>query len=116
MFTKNDLKTGMIVETRNGNYWLVLRNHVCDECDMIVEIGACHGFRFDYLNDDLTSKETSGRDIMRVTSPSVFPNLGEPYVEFGHKVLFDRQNVEKKKMTVAEVCKELGYEVEIIKG
>lgn len=104
-----DLKTGMVVELRNGDKYLVINQD-----------GKLNGIRensyitFNSLyahKSDMTWPADSFLDVVKVFRPVL---TGFEYM------LKDERNCiwtrdEKRKMTVSEICKELGYEVEIVK-
>lgn len=57
MFTKKDLKTGMVVKTRNNIMWLVLNNKLISDTNFCV---------LSWYNEDLTTKGPSDFDIVEV--------------------------------------------------
>lgn len=98
IMNKNNLKNGDIVTLRNGDRLIYANrnftdlsddnnNTLCDTSD---------------LNDDMTCNYHKDNDIVKVTRPVASYDIYE-------------RKEEAKKMTVAEICKELGYDVEIIK-
>jgi hypothetical protein len=100
-FTKADLKERWLVKTRNGNEYMVTG---CGET-----VGIRNGkFTSEYLffadyNDDLTDKNKKEWDIVEVYKPHY------------SKAWEREEEPAPKKMTVAEICKELGYDIEIVK-
>ena len=96
--TKYDLKDEDIVTLRNGDK---LRYNENDEefKDLTSDYTNSLSDLSD-LNDDMTYDGDSRNDVIKVERA------------IGYETIFSR---ETKKMTVAEICKELGYEVEIIK-
>ena len=104
---KSDLKTGMIVKYRSGNYRTVFKDTAFD-CDFLAGGGTfndlCH------YDDNLLNDKQRCLDIMEIYSPSSkadimrFYNLG--------KTIWTRH--ETKKLTVSEIEVILGYPVEII--
>lgn len=102
-FTLADLRSGRVVETRNGYRYLILKDG--DEIDLMNANGEKHlrGQYDNHLND-----HTKDFDIMRVfRKVDTFKE-----VKTTTKLLWERK--EPKKMTITEICKELGYDVEII--
>lgn len=93
-----DLQFADILTLRNGQRYVIANDHMF----------GCHGdddFDCDYLennyNNDLTSKNVdTSFDIIKVE-------------RYGQVIYVIEQTV--KKMTVSEICKELGYDVEIVK-
>lgn len=102
-----DLKTGMVVETREGKKYLIvnLDGKLCG-------IGMNNYMMFcgeRPHKSNMTWPDDSDLDIMKVFKPA----LGR----FGYMLSDERNCIwnreEVRKMTVSEICKELGYEVEI---
>ena len=119
-----DLKTGMILVTEKDEYVMVLKDTangdivsgdtwmpIYKDTEMV-----------DYLkvkkiyqplnNRAYLSKSTGFMERNIVTTKennSIFPFFNIP----DYKLIWERK--EKKKMTVSEICKELGYDVEIIR-
>ena len=120
-----DLRSGYVVELRNGKTFLVTR--VGRFTRALVRPGSCqwHYLESTY-NDDMTSKKKmpclpyavmTELDIMKVwglmEDTTLYYRALEPNVA-GRKLLWSRQ--EAKKLTVDEISKLLGYEVEIVGG
>lgn len=101
-FTKKDLKDGDIVTLRNGDKLIY-----CEDDKHFADLRSTNSNYLSYrheLNDDLTYNDSDeNSDIVKVERP----------VEYD--VVYTRGTKEIKKMTVAEICKELGYDVEIVK-
>lgn len=98
----SDLKDGDIVTLRNGD-----RLIYAVEEDEFIDLNESHYNEvcdLDDFEDDLTyvDSDEKGNDIVKVERPVKY------------EVVYDRSTI-TKKMTVAEICKELGYDVEIIK-
>lgn len=94
-----DLKAGDIVTLRNGDRLLFAgenfidlfknpHNSLCDIND---------------LNDDMTVDDCKNSDIMEVERPSRYITVFE-------------RGEETREMTLEEICKELGYNVKIVKN
>ncbi len=104
MFTKADLKDGMIVEYRNGTRRLVLN-------------GKFMGKNFfayidDYCND-LTNPFEIERDIVKVYESD--GNILDKLFKDGFlKLIWERQTP-AKEMTIAEIEKVLGYPIKVVK-
>lgn len=65
----NDLKTGMWVKTRNGEKYLVLRNHFSIDDGMFIDKS---GFlKYGCYNDDMSCPKYSGYDIIEVFKPDL---------------------------------------------
>lgn len=106
---KADLKVGYLVEDRAGNLKMVMAT--TKDLELIYEDHMTHG-SFNMINDDLTSKTKEEFDIMKVWGFASFAMYTLHFNTENRELLWERK--EKKKMTVAEIEKELGYEVEII--
>lgn len=118
MFTKNDLKTGMFAETRNGEKWFVLRDSIYGDQlvsleDRDTRVHDAIGFK--HINDDLTCsiEDDNSYDIVLVVSPMRYPDLGSPDAELRTAArVYEREEV--KELTVAEIEKLLGYKVKVV--
>lgn len=95
---KKDLKKLDVIVLRNGDELVFLGdnfedlsidndNYICD---------------LDDLNDDLTSTDARQSDVVKVIRSVV------------SSTIWERED-KPVKMTVSEVCKKLGYDVEIVK-
>lgn len=107
-FTKADLRTGMRVETRDGDVYIVLLD--TEEGSRIV----CNeGWNvLDSYENALIVKRGPRLDIMKVYSMDLNHNL----LDFNCKGSLLWQRTELKKMTHKEIETALGYEIEIVKG
>lgn len=122
-FSKADLKPGYVVEMRDGRKALILPFHDIrkDKDVLILAYDSPDSYSSwdpvdDVVADDLLwiGLGTRQRDIIRVYGLS---NVGGLAIYASRTesrpLLWERK--ETKKMTVAEVCKALGYDVEIVK-
>ena len=104
---KQDLKTGMLVQVRNGDVYMVIN-------DILVRDGAWQPLGF--LDNDLKCIDNQDEfDIVKVSKVLdgylLMPtNWNEE--RLNNNLLWERE--ETKKMTVSEIQKELGYKIEII--
>lgn len=103
---KEDLRDGMVVETRDGRRWLVLGDRVI----------ASDGFNWlrDYRNDLTMNSVTiciDHYDIMRVYTP----NLSglDSMINTKNRPIWERK--EPKELTVAEIEELLGYPIKVVK-
>lgn len=106
-FAKADLKTGMVVETRDENRYFVLEQE--GRIKVIDMDGSC----LSEIYDDLTADKKED-DIMVVYQAPTFDDVTEIadlYMKNGY-VLWERQ--EPREMTLEEVEKELGYKIKIV--
>lgn len=118
---KSDLRSGDIVETRSGNRYIVLLNaRGYMKKDILCNLNDGCYCVLDSFNEDLTNLQTKEADIMKVCADDytgdnlrAFRITKENWF-YTEKWTWIRRE-EKKKMTVAQICKELGYDVEIIK-
>lgn len=102
-----DLKTGMVVETREGKKCLIINRDgklygIGMNCYMTLDGGYPH-------KSNMTWPVNSDLDIMKVFKPALggFNRM----LSDEHNCIWKREEV--RRMTVSEICKELGYEVEI---
>lgn len=101
-FTKADLKSGMVVQFRNGARCLVV-----DQCF----ISNRFHIPFDNVNDTLDGRYTTAKDIMRVYEPIYF--LSDLSEASTCKILWERD--EAKEITMSEVEAKFGCKVKIVK-
>lgn len=102
-FTKDDIQNGDVITVRNGDkLYLSSNGYFVDiEGERFNSIAS----RGDLTNDLLCDGDDRDSDIMKVERPT-------------YHTVYEREEEKKepKKMTVAEISKELGYDVEIVKG
>ena len=103
-FTKSDLKDGMVVEYADGRRRMFLNDKVMgDDCYTPLI----------HFNDDLTHSRVNSNDIVKVYNSSAC--VLKDYRKDNYLTLvWERPEEPAKKMTVAEIEKELGYKVEIV--
>ena len=104
---KQDLKTGMLVQVRNGHVYMVINDTLVRDVKFI---------SLDNINNDLNYMYHDGEwDIMKVSkvldSYYLMPKCWNEE-KLNKNLLWERE--ETKKMTVSEIQKELGYKIEII--
>lgn len=116
--TKFDLKTGMRVTYRNGDQRLVLLGTADGNILTNIPKHGDGGVKNKFADldceyaVDMINKIDHKWDIMKVETPENkfrYLSLGDDY-----DVIWQRKEV--KKMTVADVARALGYDVEIVKG
>lgn len=120
--TKNNLKTGMIVESKGGWFGIVHRG--TESRDFIHWIRDESGVpiskyrTFDYIYDDLTYTTCSGSSkIIRVYSVcDLYRNIDSPEKMLRDKALLwtSPDLEESKEVTMAEVEEKFGCKVKII--
>ena len=109
---KSDLRTGMRVETVNGNRYLVLKNIETPRCGVQPFVFARKGgFQIaDEYNEDLSDIHDSEYSISKVYD---CPHLGDLLsLECSGELLWEQTEV--KEMTLADIEKKLGYPIKII--
>ena len=107
--TLQDLKTGMVVETRDGGKYMIVNLDVGlfgigMNCYITLDGEQPH-------KSNMTWPDNSDLDIMKVFKPAL--NEFSRMLSDERNCIWNREEV--RKMTVSEICKELGYEVEIVK-
>jgi len=106
---KQGLKTGMLLQFRNGEVYMVINDTLVSSFGEWTSLG--------YFDEDLNcnSMYDDKRDIMKV-SKVIYRSDLMPYYwneeTLNNNLLWERE--ETKKMTVSEIQKELGYKIEII--
>lgn len=104
-FTKSDLKDGMIVEYANGERRMVFGDHI---------ISYNISKKLESYNYNLEAYNYPNQTINKVykSKARYFQSIFEDY---NLTLIWERPKEEPaKKMTVAEIEKELGYKVEIV--
>lgn len=100
-FTKSDLQDGMVVEYRNGKRRMVLGDKF---------IGEYHYLLINDFNDSLENNYSP--DSVDKVYKSYASNLLEYFDDENIELIWERNPA--KKMTIAEIEKELGYKIEIV--
>ena len=104
-FTKADLRSGDVVVMYNGDVQIVCLETASFICQTNYD-------NLDYINQDLSNKLNNDHDIIEVYRPT-----NGYYCQFNPnaykkaKLMYKRQD--KKKMTILEIEKELGYPIEV---
>lgn len=99
-FTKNDLESGFILETRNGERFLYI------EADKI--IGKNGHLDLSYYEDNLTHKgkiPNNEWDICKVLSSGSFTNGFNSMLDNSKEVIWEREEI--YKFTISKIAKEL---------
>lgn len=106
-FSKEDLRDGMVVEYHDGNRGLILKNEI---------LNFNHHSNLDRFNNNLEHSIYKDLNIDKVyeSEASILKNyFDDKYLN----LIWERTKDESvKKMTVAEIEKELGYKIEVIGG
>lgn len=115
IFTLSDLKPCMVVKIRDGQLFLVSQ---LESGLGLVKEREGESLYFGDFNDDLTFKVSNRYDIIEVygyRKDFLINSLDLSSVN--RELLWKREEPKpKRKMTVAEICKELGQEIKIVKG
>src|SRR5574344_1022953 len=117
-FTLNDLTDDMIVETRDGRKYLIVS-------DGKIMMGVDSWGRIENYDNDLTrdSCNLNIDKVWKIKSEFWYTSLGllltdnhiSRMIECNKiELVYDRKRL-PKKMTIQQICDELGYEVEIVK-
>lgn len=113
-FTLSDLRPCMVVKQRDGDVGIVSTMDGGRFC-INTESGLWMGL--ENQRDDLTDRRVASSDIMEVYGFSKYAHEANKISTEDRELLFKREEPKpKRKMTVAEICKELGEEIEIVKG
>ena len=121
--TKSDLKTGMIVKTRCGNYYRVFLDSITNASycgnikDRLVQIEPNYGASWidlDFVDDDLIYNSSLNSDytIVEVLVSQISCDLVKNH-SLDAKVIWKREEV--REMTMTELEEVLGYKVKIVK-
>lgn len=120
-FKKSDLKSGDIVELRNGDRYILIKNarhnQYDNPTDIFMGVNSYRCIPFSHYNDNLlNSKEGKSYDIMKMSDGFYIPNIHLAYPLDTFKTpdwVWEREETEE--MTLEEVCKELGRDIKIVK-
>jgi hypothetical protein len=105
-FPKEALENGMVVEYRDGSRRMVHNNELL--------IGDVKYNTLDMYWQDLTSiYEDDGKDIVKVYK-STACNFSEMWEDHTLELIWDRNRVEPKEMTLDQIEEILGYRVTIV--
>lgn len=104
--TKSDLKSGMIIETRDGERYITIVKEDCEINFMNLQGGT-------YLDDcelldDMTDNIDNTYDIMKIYKMDYTLND----CKITQNLIWERKEV--KEMTIKDIEKELGYNIKII--
>lgn len=115
---KSDLKSGMIVEFRNGKQDIVMLNPDCTDKELISLDGGY--LRLDDYNEDLTCRIASNVnwDIMKIYSlgSKIVHILSNTKETLNNKKLILERVTPPTEMTISEIEKKLGIKnLKIIK-
>lgn len=124
---KSDLKTGMIVETRNGQEYVVfidickpqyiLENYSKECSSVLVNSKNRMWLNFDNYNEDMCFDENDESfDIMKVYIPNhPYAFMDIPHEDTLRKLIWNREHIEpEKEMTIKELENYFGCKIKII--
>lgn len=105
---KSDLRIGYLLECRNGELKMLMPT---TGQDILI---AKHGgyYQISALKEDLTTDFSEKYDIVKVYGFSSYSSSVLDFDKRGRELLWER---DKKEMTIAQIEKELGYSIKIIK-
>lgn len=116
-----DLETGMRIILRNKGEYIVLKNVITPynigKEDIYINIEGGWMSRNNYKNDLTARSNNKEFDIMEVYAQNNGNFLDGAVLKKDELKNMDLiwKREEKRKMTVSEICKELGYDIEIVK-
>lgn len=100
-FTKSELKSDMVVQTKDGSNYVVRGKWLYGTSSVI---------NIDHYQEDLTIRGMPWLDIVKIYSGLFFNKFLE---EYSNDLIWQREEV--KEVTMAEVEEKFGYKVKIIK-
>lgn len=122
---KSDLDTGMVVLTKSGARYIVMRHK---DGTLTFMNAKGHGFYNDCYDEDLNLKSVQITLNKKIPIPvSMLEDYGYDIVKVfdyvksinsasvTEKLLWDREESTKKKLTIDEIENLLGFKVEIVK-
>lgn len=124
---KSDLRNGDIIQTRDGTKCIVLLNIKEFESvkDFLIDLKSGDYLELEDYTSGLHYKGSVKYDIMKVCSNVYVGDNFRHHIinDFDYKYDYDHAEwtwereteEEKKKMTILEIERELGYEIEIVK-
>lgn len=107
---KEDLKVGMVVKTREGGLYMLMRRDNVDY-DLVLS-NTRSWINFKNLNNDLTHILHEELDIMQVYGFVNNPTNTTIVSTDDRNILWERER--KKKMTIAQIEDILGYKIEVV--
>lgn len=112
---KSDLKSGDIVKTKEGAKYIVLLQ--TRDGDLLIDLDNGYYLTLSGYNEDLTRENLKQHDVIAICAEEYAgDNLrqhGLTSITAGFEWTWKRKD--KKEMTIAEIEKELGYSIKIVK-
>lgn len=120
-FEKSDLKSGDIVELRNGDRYMLIKNARHNQydipADIFISINKFGSMPLSWYSDSLLNLNgDKSYDIMKISNGFYIPNIFRTHPSGTLVVpnwIWEREETEE--MTLEEVCKELGRDIKIVK-
>lgn len=115
MFDKDSLKTGMLVETKNGVIWMVLKNSIYEDILLRVNNDSSveKRIKFTEITKDLRHKTNDFLTIVKVVRPQFFPDIFNLGAEIASSTVVYRRE-EPKELTVSQIEEILGYKIKVV--
>jgi len=118
-FTKKDLKIGYLVRHRNGTLKMVMpiQSGSPEKCLLVLVSSTGLWSELNAYSEDLISKCASSKGTLDVLEVYGYSEYSTTALEFNtsHRHLLWKREEPKKEMTIADIEKELGYSIKIIK-
>lgn len=114
MFCKSDLANGDLLVMRNGERYVVMQEYATNKSDTWVGVntsGWCDPGSFE--ENLIHNGWSNDYDVVKVMRPAFRYANPYHYDEKDYDVVFDR-NEERKKMTVEDIERELGYKIAVV--
>lgn len=106
------LKYGYVVKFENGEFAMFMPSQKGD-CFNLEDDGCC--YYFEDFDDKENLKVEDDNCVIKIYGYTKFGSNSRKLTIGNRPLIWERQE-EVKKMTVSEICKELGYKVEIVEG
>lgn len=111
-FTKSDIKSGYVVELRDGSLMIAMRCKQESFNKILIKKRMEDWMFFDCFNSDLTFNGYSEYDIMKVYGLNQYPYQALNISSTDRPLLWERKK--PVEMTMDEICKALGKQVKIV--
>jgi len=111
-FTKKDIETGMFGITSRNEKFVIVNDLIVYEkgvYDVVTLLSDDMKFKSGKTIDKLFTGVNSFNMLHNVTYNPI------SYLEYGFKCVYDRSRDTVKEMTIAEIEKELGYSIKVVK-
>lgn len=98
---KSDLKTGHLIERRNGELALVFKDAVTKYPDRyrVLSDGKAHNLKTNYEEDLTANAIGSNKDVVRVYKPTKYSNLGSHDID-DYELVWERDGKPEIEITV----------------